>query len=179
MSQLWLYHAFLPLLRDHLYSKTTFFGPNIFLAIHCTCSFIISGTLLKGEFSHPTDVLYNRACTITRLMLSPVTTVIKNVINESLNHWNEDFIGLLLEDRDILSLRIATVPDMVETFLTFADYLFLGLLYDNNLLLVSGFHRLTLGGIYLYVNEMQGFGASLLPTVKNFSMIFLNFLGES
>ena len=25
MSQLWLYHAFLPLLRDHLYSKTTFF----------------------------------------------------------------------------------------------------------------------------------------------------------
>ena len=28
MSQLWLYHAFLPLLRDHLYSKTTFFWPK-------------------------------------------------------------------------------------------------------------------------------------------------------
>ena len=28
MSQLWLYNAFLPLLRDHLYSKTTFFGPK-------------------------------------------------------------------------------------------------------------------------------------------------------
>ena len=27
VSQLWLYHAFLPLLRDHLYSKITFFGP--------------------------------------------------------------------------------------------------------------------------------------------------------
>ena len=25
MSQLWIYHAFLPLLRDQLYSKTTFF----------------------------------------------------------------------------------------------------------------------------------------------------------
>ena len=28
MSQLWLYHAFLPLLKDHLYSKTTFFCPK-------------------------------------------------------------------------------------------------------------------------------------------------------
>ena len=28
LSQLWLYHAFLPLLRDHLYSKTTFLGPS-------------------------------------------------------------------------------------------------------------------------------------------------------
>ena len=30
MSQLWLYHALLPLLRDHLYLKTTFFfGPSV------------------------------------------------------------------------------------------------------------------------------------------------------
>ena len=28
VSQLWLYNAFLPLLRDHLYSKTTFFWPK-------------------------------------------------------------------------------------------------------------------------------------------------------
>ena len=28
MSQLWLYNAFLPLLRDHFYSKTTFFWPK-------------------------------------------------------------------------------------------------------------------------------------------------------
>ena len=28
VSQLWLYNSFLPLLRDHLYSKTTFFWPK-------------------------------------------------------------------------------------------------------------------------------------------------------
>lgn len=95
-----------------------------------------TGTLLQvndGEFSHPTDVLYKRACTIASFMLSPVTTAAKSVINESLNLWNKDFIGLLPEDHDILSFRIATIPDMVETFLTFADSLFLGLLlwYKN------------------------------------------------
>ena len=93
--------------------------------------FIFVGHLLQvgsGEFSHPADTLFQRACSMASLMLSPLTTSSKNAMNDSLRCWNEDFIGLLSEDRDVHSLQIATKPDMVETFLTYADYLFLGLL---------------------------------------------------
>ena len=62
------------------------------------------------------------------LMLGPVTTSSKNMLNEFLRCWNEGFIGLLPEAKDILSLRIATTPHVVETLLTFADHLFSGML---------------------------------------------------
>ena len=38
MSQLWLYNAFLPLLRDHLYSKTTIFWLKRLHYVHVGCN---------------------------------------------------------------------------------------------------------------------------------------------
>ena len=49
-------------------------------------------------------------------------------ICSKLHCWCRYFIALHSKDRDIVILRIFTTPDIVKTFLTFADSFFSGML---------------------------------------------------
>ena len=49
-------------------------------------------------------------------------------VYSKLQCWNKYFIALHSKDRDIVVLRILTTPDIVKTYLTFADSLFSGML---------------------------------------------------
>ena len=71
------------------------------------------------------------ACAIADDMLNPTSISdkkAKDEISSKLRHWSKYFVGLQLKDRDILILHIVTTPDIVKTYLTFADSLFSGML---------------------------------------------------
>lgn len=97
--------------------------------------YFVTGSLSQiqgdnGVSSHPTDTLYKVASNVVKdMMRSSVTASNKSVLDEIrriLNCWNNDFLRLPLEDCDILSQRIVTTPDMVKSYITFADFLFSG-----------------------------------------------------
>ena len=78
------------------------------------------------------DNLYALACAITSDMQSPASKSATDEVHKKVDRWNREFVGLSSEDRDILSLQIATTSDMVKMFLTFADSLLSGLLGECN-----------------------------------------------
>lgn len=87
-----------------------------------TVNFLCAGS---GAVSSA-DELYTMICDMAEGIKNFASKITTDEMCMKLNSWNKDYITLPSEDRDILSLQITTTPDVVKTFLTFADSLFSG-----------------------------------------------------
>ncbi len=83
------------------------------------------------ESSPPSpDTLYAMVCAIAD-EISISDKKANDEIYSKLHCWNKDFIGLHSKHRNLVVLQIFTTPDIVKTYLTFADSLFSGMLQAN------------------------------------------------